>query len=84
MLGGYTILELESIPREKALLSAMIIDARRKQWRSNISRFIALNLVIWSFLVLFAWGPLHAAPSQTTLPPHGSGVVVYLPQLANP
>lgn len=81
---GYTILELESIPREKTLLSAMIIDARRKQWRSNISRFIALNLFIWSFLVLFAWGPLHAASSHNASNLHGSGVVVYLPQLANP
>jgi hypothetical protein len=82
MFNKYVILELESIPREKMLLNAMIIDARRTAWRSNITRFAAINLVVWSLIVMFVWSPMRSAPAQSAANTRDEIVVVYLPLVA--
>ena len=82
-LFGYQILELESIPREKAVLRAMIIDAQRRQWRAAVSRLLAIICVVIGFVMLFSWGPLRAEPIQTDTILHRPGMVLYLPVLSN-
>lgn len=59
----YAIIQLDSIPREKNLLQATLLDARRTMKNSNLSRFAALNICGWACYIFFIWGPsLNAAP----------------------
>lgn len=83
MFNRYAILEVESIPREQALLRAMILDARRNAWRQNIQRFIALNCVVWAMIVLFIVAPMRSSVAQSASKQHTADVVLYLPLVAN-
>ncbi len=73
----YSILEIDELPREKNLLRGIIYDARKSAWRKNIARWIAINLIVWSLIIMFIYPQFRSTPKQTM--PSNSVYVVYLP-----
>lgn len=74
---SYTIIELDTIPRVAAELNAILIDARKRQRKRNLSTFTTVNLVAWGFFILFVWPMMQAAPEATATATHM--ITVYLP-----
>lgn len=72
----YTILELDSIPREKSILQATIFDARQRQKRSNLTRFAALNMFVWALFILFVWTPMQGVSAAAATHPYSIYMLV--------
>ena len=53
----YAILEMESIPRDKAILQAQIVDSRRRLQQSRLMRFAALIIIIIACGIIATWIP---------------------------
>lgn len=69
------ILEMESIPRDKAVLQSQIIDSRRQLRRSNLTRFASFAMVIIACIIMFVWMPYRRTTSHVSIP----STYIYLP-----
>jgi hypothetical protein len=55
----YTILEMESIPRDKAALQVQIIDSRKRLRSGNLKRFAALAMMFAACVIIAStWMPV--------------------------
>lgn len=71
----YPILEIESIPRDKAVLLAKIIDSRKQLRRRNLTRFAAMVMVFVACVIMFVWMPARRPAAHAS----NIGYSIYLP-----
>lgn len=70
MFGNrHSIIELPSIPRERAALQQLINQARHELRISRLMRWAAINIVVWALIVLFVWRPLYGPRTHEAPPP---------------
>jgi hypothetical protein len=75
ILGNPDILEIPTLPRSRDELNSMISVARHERRNGKLTRFAAVNIVVWALYAMFIWGPSqHTTPVQAR-----TGVSVYIP-----